>query len=142
MATDRCCHVMDNEGKTESPGLLGKSASCGAGYNASILQRIARATLISLTNRCLRFGCKRTQPHSQPAPVRLHRLPVCANCNQRAFTAVAVVLISPFAKQNAAEHGCGFVLIYPVRKVSGMQIYAISYANIFMSGANTDFLLR
>ena len=101
MVTDRCSCAMDNEGKGESPGLLGKSASYNAGYKASVLWWSTRMTALSLTNCCLRFSCKQTQNHGQPVQYRSHRLPKHANCNQHVFIAVTIILISLFAKQNA-----------------------------------------
>lgn len=101
MVTGRCSCATDNEGKGESPGLLGKSASYNAGYKASALWWSTRMTALSLTNCCLRISCKQTWNHGQPVQFRLHRLPKRANCNQWFFIAVTVVLISLFAKQNA-----------------------------------------
>ena len=82
------------------PELLGKPASCNAGYTASVLQWSTRMTPLGPTTCCLRLSCEWTQTHGQPEQLRLHGLPKRPNFNQCVFTAVTIILISLFAKQN------------------------------------------
>jgi len=73
----------------ECPWLLGKPASCSAGYEAF-------KNHCTKSSQILRLSCKWTQTHGWPVQFGLRGLPKCANCSHRAFIAVTTVLITLF----------------------------------------------